>query len=225
MLPFSIISSFSPTSKVFSLEKLISYFFQVQTDLHASRLFNDTIVNSGPISNSAARILSLYGTSIMQITCQDAVDGHNVTRTLAYALLDSIMRRDGDKKWLTFMREKGYLKQVISSLILEDSILADSLQGNGNLASVFVHESRMSLLSTLARHRIGARALVETGLIQQLADAKFIDMRPVISNMGDEDANEEKIHRYRMLLFPVLRLIMGLQSTLGMFPCDSSVNN
>lgn len=113
------------------------------------------------------------------------------------------------------MREKGYLKQVISSLILEDSILADSLQGNGNLASVFVHESRMSLLSTLARHRIGARALVETGLIQQLADAKFIDMRPVISNMGDEQVNEEKVHRYRMLLFPVLRLIMGLQSTLG----------
>lgn len=151
----------------------------------------------------------------MQITCQDAVDGHSVTRTLAYALLDSIMRRDGDKKWLTFMREKGYLKQVISSLLLEDGVLVESLQGNGNLASVYVHESRMSLLSTLARHRVGARALVETGIIQQLSDAKFLDMRPVVSNMGDGQGNEEKIHRYRMLLFPVLRLIMCLQSTLG----------
>ena len=131
----------------------------------------------------------------MQITCQDAVDGHSVTRTLAYALLDSIMRRDGDKKWLTFMREKGYLKQVISSLLLEDGVLVESLQGNGNLASVYVHESRMSLLSTLARHRVGARALVETGIIQQLSDAKFLDMRPVVSNMGDGQGNEEKIHR------------------------------
>lgn len=199
---------------------LLNYFqlqpdFQIQTDMHASRLFNETMAAGTAMASSASKILNLYGTSIMSITCQDAVDGHSVTRTLAFALLDSIMRRDGDKKWLAFMREKGYLKRIIASIGLEDAALVDSLSGSSSrLASVYVHESRMSLMSTLARHRLGARSLVETGLIQQLADVKFIDTRPV-SNMGDGPAHESKIHRYRMLLFPVLRLIMCLQSTLG----------
>jgi len=50
------------------------------------------------INSSAARILTQYGTSIMSVTCQDAIDGHSVTRTLAFALLDSVMRRDCDRK-------------------------------------------------------------------------------------------------------------------------------
>lgn len=70
--------------------------------MEASRLLLDTSeIKSGgnrQINSSAARILSQYGTSIMSVTCQDAVDGHSVTRTLAFALLDSVMRRDCDRK-------------------------------------------------------------------------------------------------------------------------------
>ena len=37
---------------------------------------------AGGMGQSATRILRKYGTSIMSITCQDAIDGHHVTRTL-----------------------------------------------------------------------------------------------------------------------------------------------
>lgn len=53
----------------------------------------------------------------------------------------------------------------------------------------------------------------------QLAAAKFIDSRPVPSGVtsgGDGDQSDStRLHRYRLLLFPVLRLVMALQSTLG----------
>ena len=158
----------------------------VQNDLEASRLdvTSDSAFNSSRLSaavggarqlnSSASRILSQYGTSIMSVTCQDAVDGHSVTRTLAFALLDAVMRRDSDRKWLHFMRDKGYLKHIIASVGLEDGALIESLSGNSNrMASVYVHESRMALLNTLARSRHGAIALIEAGVMTQLAAAKF----------------------------------------------------
>ena len=114
------------------------------------------------------------------------------------------------------MREKGYLKHIISSIALEDNALIESLSGNSNrMAFVYVHESRMALLNTLARTRHGSRALIEAGLMSKLAHCKFIDSRPVPSAMGDDDNDSTRLHRYRLLLFPVLRLVMGLQSTLG----------
>lgn len=128
---------------------------------------DQTLRGSGrQISSSAAKILDPYGSSVMSVTCQDAVDGHSVTRTLAFALLDAVMRRDADRKWLNFMREKGYLKHIIASIALEDNALIDSLSGAANrMAFVYVHESRMALLNTLARSRHGALALIEAGLM------------------------------------------------------------
>jgi len=59
----------------------------------------------------------------MSVTCQDAIDGHHVTRTLSFTLLDAIIRRDGEKRWINFMKEKGYLKHILASIQLEDQSL------------------------------------------------------------------------------------------------------
>ena len=120
-------------------------------------------------AGSSTKILNKYGTSIMSVTCQDAIDGHHVTRTLAFTLLDAIMRRDGDRKWLNFMKEKGYLKHILASIELEDASLIQSLTGSSAYAFVYVHESRMAMLNTLARTRQGARALLENGLLNKLS--------------------------------------------------------
>ena len=74
-------------------------------------------------ATGCSKILNKYGTSIMSVTCQDAIDGHHVTRTLSFTLLDAIMRRDGDRRWLNFMKEKGYLKHILASIELEDQSL------------------------------------------------------------------------------------------------------
>ena len=98
------LSAIFPPPVIYSLEiiKIL-----VNKDMEASRLdtMNESIMNNSRVNGnnrqmnvSAARILSQYGTSIMSVTCQDAVDGHSVTRTLAFALLDAVMRRDTDKK-------------------------------------------------------------------------------------------------------------------------------
>ena len=80
----------------------------IDVTLNESDVSNLTLGGSGGVNSaqSATRILRKYGTSIMSITCQDAIDGHHVTRTLAFTLLDSIMRRDNDRTWLQFMSNK-----------------------------------------------------------------------------------------------------------------------
>jgi len=153
-------------------------------------------------AGSSTKILNKYGTSIMSVTCQDAIDGHHVTRTLAFTLLDAIMRRDGDRKWLTFMKEKGYLKHILASIELEDASLIQSLTGSSAYAFVYVHESRMAMLNTLARTRQGARALLENGLLNKLSSAKFIHSRPIIQVSSSDDGDKSRQHRYRMLIFP-----------------------
>ena len=147
-----------------------------EADLSTTRSLFETLNESemnltiGSLSaGSSTKILNKYGTSIMSVTCQDAIDGHHVTRTLAFTLLDAIMRRDGDRKWLTFMKEKGYLKHILASIELEDASLIQSLTGSSAYAFVYVHESRMAMLNTLARTRQGARALLENGLLNKLS--------------------------------------------------------
>ena len=147
-----------------------------EADLSTTRSLFETLNESemnltiGSLSaGSSTKILNKYGTSIMSVTCQDAIDGHHVTRTLAFTLLDAIMRRDGDRKWLNFMKEKGYLKHILASIELEDASLIQSLTGSSAYAFVYVHESRMAMLNTLARTRQGARALLENGLLNKLS--------------------------------------------------------
>jgi nuclear pore complex protein Nup205 len=193
-----------------------------EADLSTTRSLFETLNESemnltiGSLSaGSSTKILNKYGTSIMSVTCQDAIDGHHVTRTLAFTLLDAIMRRDGDRKWLNFMKEKGYLKHILASIELEDASLIQSLTGSSAYAFVYVHESRMAMLNTLARTRQGARALLENGLLNKLSSAKFIHSRPIIQVSSSDDDDKSRQHRYRMLIFPVLRLINTLQSSLS----------
>ena len=48
----------------------------------------------------------------------------------------------------------------------------------------------------------------------KLTSCKFIDSRPVPSALSsDTDFDATRLHRYRLLLFPVLRLVMALQRT------------
>ena len=161
----------NPTSKF-----LFDILGSREADLSTTRSLFETLNESemnltiGSLSaGSSTKILNKYGTSIMSVTCQDAIDGHHVTRTLAFTLLDAIMRRDGDRKWLNFMKEKGYLKHILASIELEDASLIQSLTGSSAYAFVYVHESRMAMLNTLARTRQGARALLENGLLNKLS--------------------------------------------------------
>ena len=163
--------SLNPTSKF-----LFDILGSREADLSTTRSLFETLNESemnltiGSLSaGSSTKILNKYGTSIMSVTCQDAIDGHHVTRTLAFTLLDAIMRRDGDRKWLNFMKEKGYLKHILASIELEDASLIQSLTGSSAYAFVYVHESRMAMLNTLARTRQGARALLENGLLNKLS--------------------------------------------------------
>ena len=71
------------------------------------------------------------------------------------------------------------------------------------------------MLNTLARSRQGARALLDNGLIMKLSLAKFISSRPNIQVSATDAGDKARQHRYRLFIFPVLRLINTLQTTLA----------
>ena len=102
------------------------------------------------------------------------------------------------------------MKHILASIELEDQSLIQSLTSS-QPAYVYVHESRMAMINTLARSRQGARALLDTGLILKLSNAKFISSRPNIQVSADDEGDKARQHRYRLLIFPVLRLINTLQ--------------
>ena len=97
----------------------------IDVTLNESDVSNLTLGGSGGVNSaqSATRILRKYGTSIMSITCQDAIDGHHVTRTLAFTLLDSIMRRDNDRTWLQFMSNKVWFWVILIVFINFENFL------------------------------------------------------------------------------------------------------
>ena len=125
------------------------------------------------------------------------------------------MRRDNDRTWLQFMSNKGYLKHILASIELEDGALIQSLTSTQQYAHVYVHESRLAMLNTLAQSLQAARALLDDGLIMKLSLAKFISSRPNIQVSATDAGDKARQHRYRLLIFPVLRLINTLQTTLA----------
>jgi nuclear pore complex protein Nup205 len=182
--------------------------------------------NDDSLSASNLATITSFGEPLMETVCRDASSGHDVTRMLSLSLLDAVFSMDYQGSWLRFMVARGYLAKLCASLLWEDEGLQKMLHPHPEaLRALYVHESKMALLTRLAQTPAGSRELLAANCIGYLAQCHFIDLRP--DHHGDQLLPGNLIDpsgggfvpavgdRYRQLLVPLLKLLLTMLTCPG----------
>ena len=139
---------------------------------------------------------------LVAIVSRDAIDGTEVWKTVAFMLLDSLVRLsqwDKHPASLTALARQGFLGGFVRGLKESDLLLQSILKPNpgqyarrlpphytntraltGDLNPLYVYESKMSLLIRMSQTRQGAERLLEARLLPILADCDYLDSRPEV---------------------------------------------
>uniref|UniRef100_A0A667ZZA5 Nucleoporin 205 n=1 Tax=Myripristis murdjan TaxID=586833 RepID=A0A667ZZA5_9TELE len=124
-------------------------------------------------------IIESYGTALMEVVCRDACDGHEIGRMLALAVLDRILSIDRQNQWLVYLCNSGYLRVLVESLRQDDATLQGLLTPQPPLLKpLYIYESKMALLTRVAKTGQGAVELLRCGLVSQLMECQVFDMIP-----------------------------------------------
>ncbi|XP_052008262.1 nuclear pore complex protein Nup205 isoform X2 [Xyrauchen texanus] len=159
-------------------------------------------------------IIESYGTALMEVVCRDACDGHEIGRMLALAVLDRVLSIDRQCQWLVYLCNSGYLRVLVESLRQDDSALLTLLTPQPPLLKpLYIYESKMALLTRVARTAQGAMELLRCGLVGQLVECQVFHMLPqndALRVFGQRDPSgfiPSPLERYRQILLPTLRLM------------------
>uniref|UniRef100_A0A8C5ERR3 Nucleoporin 205 n=1 Tax=Gouania willdenowi TaxID=441366 RepID=A0A8C5ERR3_GOUWI len=166
-------------------------------------------------------IIESYGNALMVVVCGDACDGHEISRMLALAVLDRILSIDRQNQWLLFICNSGYLRSLVESLRQDDAALQSLLTPQPPLLKpLYIYESKMALLTRVAKTEQGAVELLRCGLVAQLIECQVFDMVP------DSDSHRlmrdtsgfipSPLDRYRQILLPSLRLLQVILTSTSM---------
>lgn len=177
------------------------------------------ISERGKLLRVNMEVIQSFGTGFLEIVSRDAVSGHEVRRMLAFAVLDELIFMDRKGYCTRFLSEHGFIKHIAESLIKDEAGLINLLtQPTGNIRDLYVYESKVGLLSRIATSHLGAELLLQAGVLNRLAEFSVLDLRPdpdAILLRNEEDMINGILARYHSILFPILRLIQSILSTLG----------
>ncbi|KAH9922299.1 nucleoporin Nup186/Nup192/Nup205 [Epithele typhae] len=158
---------------------------------------------------------------LVAIVARDAIDGTEVWKTVAFMLLDSLVRLS---KWekhptsLTSLARHGFLGGFVRGLKEADLQLQNVLKPEpDDLNSLYIYESKMSLLVRMAQTRQGAERLLEARVLPILADCEYLDTRPETDQafLDRDGFLPSAVQRYHQLFLPALQLAAGMLVTLG----------
>nr|XP_061812614.1 nuclear pore complex protein Nup205-like isoform X2 [Nerophis lumbriciformis] len=166
-------------------------------------------------------IIESYGRALMEVVCKDACDGHEISRMLALAVLDRILSIDRQNQWLLFVCNSGYLRSLVESLRRDDAALQSLLAPQPPLLKpLYIYESKMALLTRVAKTNQGAVELLRCGLVAQLIECQVFDMIPDNeSHRVTRDLSgfiPSPMDRYRQILLPTLRLFLVILTSTTM---------
>uniref|UniRef100_A0A3Q2NZN8 Nucleoporin 205 n=1 Tax=Fundulus heteroclitus TaxID=8078 RepID=A0A3Q2NZN8_FUNHE len=166
-------------------------------------------------------IIESYGKALMEVVCRDACDGHEISRMLALAVLDRILSIDRQNQWLLYLCNSGYLRSLVESLRQDDAALQSLLAPQPPiLKPLYIYESKMALLTRVAKTGQGAVELLRCGLVAQLTECQVFDMVPDADShrmMRDPSGFiPSPIDRYRQILLPTLRLLQVILTSTSM---------
>ncbi|XP_077424154.1 nuclear pore complex protein Nup205 [Vanacampus margaritifer] len=166
-------------------------------------------------------IIESYGRALMEVVCKDACDGHEISRMLALAVLDRILSIDRQNQWLVYICNSGYLRSLVESLRQDDTALQGLLTPQPPLLKpLYIYESKMALLTRVAKTNQGAVELLRCGLVAQLIECQVFDMIPDSEThrvMRDPSGFiPSPMDRYRQILLPTLRLFQVILTSTTM---------
>uniref|UniRef100_A0A673G8I8 Nucleoporin 205 n=1 Tax=Sinocyclocheilus rhinocerous TaxID=307959 RepID=A0A673G8I8_9TELE len=131
-------------------------------------------------------IIESYGTALMEVVCRDACDGHEIGRMLALAVLDRVLSIDRQCQWLVYLCNSGYLRVLVESLRQDDAALQTLLTPQPPLLKpLYIYESKMALLTRVAKTAQGAMELLRCGLVGQLVECQVFHMLPQNDALSD----------------------------------------
>ncbi|CRK98110.1 CLUMA_CG011478, isoform A [Clunio marinus] len=170
----------------------------------------------------ASEILNSFGDKLTDILCHDCTGGHDVVKMLALSCIDLLLDIDTMTHCIHFVSSRGYLSNIIDSLLKADQKLCHILDNQPvSLKALYVYESKMTMLSRFGGSYIGAELLLEHRVISILSQMKVFDLHPDFkmttgSNMMENNSFIPSIEtRYQQILFPALNLCDVILLTLG----------
>lgn len=98
---------------------------------------------------------------------------------LALAVLDRVLSIDRQSQWLVYLCNSGYLRVLVESLKQDDAALQTLLTPQPPLLKpLYIYESKMALLTRVAKTAQGAMELLRCGLVSQLVECQVFHMLP-----------------------------------------------
>ncbi|EJF60131.1 hypothetical protein DICSQDRAFT_171358 [Dichomitus squalens LYAD-421 SS1] len=186
---------------------------------------------SGQLGRSSSAGASLIQASIailkpaterlIAIVSRDAIDGTEVWKTVAFMLLDSLVRLSRWEKHsstLAALARQGFLAGFVRGLKESDLVLQAVLKPDpDDLNPLYVYEAKMSLLVRMAQTRQGAERLLEARVLPVLGECDYLDARPEADQafLDRDNFLPSAIQRYHQLFLPALQLVSGMLIALG----------
>ncbi|CAO3653036.1 unnamed protein product [Mucor hiemalis] len=164
-------------------------------------------------------IISARNSRILDTLCTDATHGLDIWKTTAYICLDALNKaalRAGSDAVQSFFIQKNFLQYTIEMIRSDDAALTNLLeQKDAPLLPLYIFESKMSILLTLAENYDGAELLYSNRIFEVLGQCQFMKAQQDDFTSTQSTDFEELESRYQQLLIPTLRLIVALLCTYG----------
>lgn len=168
-------------------------------------------------------VLSSYGDKLVDALSHDCIGGHDVCKMLALSCIDMLLDLDPMSNFVQFLSRRGYLTNIIDSLLKIDVQLCKILDVKPDtLKSLYVYESKMAMLSRVASSNVGAELLLESKILSVLASMKVYDLHPDFQVHNYPTMTQDTSSfvppvesRYQQILFPALSLCDVILTTLG----------
>lgn len=155
-----------------------------------------------------SRIFENAGEKLVKVISEDASDGTDVCKSVAFSALDVLAMYDRKHRWLFFLCQNGYVVNWLNELkSVEEQLMQLLSPTPDSLSFLYVYESKMSFLNRVSQTPQGSATLFQIGALRTLTACKFIDERPEDGDTDRMDSLPSVTERYDQLVLPVLRLI------------------
>ncbi|KAI7829197.1 hypothetical protein BX661DRAFT_197974 [Kickxella alabastrina] len=170
---------------------------------------------------------STLGDRLLESVSSDAADASDAWKTVAFSLLDALttlFNVDARvNRVVQFLVRKNFFVSFVGSILRrEDQAIQTTLHPDpASLNPLYIYEAKMAFFLRLAQRQEGAEKLMESGILDVLADCAFLGMRPSVSSEGKAAASytdafiPARIERYHQLLMPALNLLLVLVTRIG----------
>ncbi|SOV04102.1 related to nucleoporin [Ustilago sp. UG-2017a] len=169
-------------------------------------------------------LLLSHAERLMDVLGRDALDASDLSKTIAFTLLDKLCALDapsssstssrrGGSRCLDLLDRKGYIKSFVTALRDSDLALQETLRPDpASLNAIYVYEARLAFFNRMAQTRDGAERLLNAKVFDVLAQSDYLAARP---DQDQEFVDLDSFlpaatERYNALLTPVLQLTTSI---------------